>query len=264
MPQSRRVDIDRHNRRVTPEQAAALSRGSIDQLGSAFAEDPATLRRARQLGLTGWAFYLVGRAGVLGDVDPVVVQAAIGLVAGEAVRDGWTTASRVAQPAEVARYHREECRRWGRERLEVFDGVAKLTDLAGRVVQAAEAAGMPLFAAWRAVSAPLGEPGADAAALLHLLREHWAGAYLLAIRAAGLTPLEAILTGPEGEAGALAAGWQPPYPQPGLSLRRLIRAQALTDRIVGQALAVLSVPERTELVELLAGAQAFTAEPMPR
>jgi hypothetical protein len=113
------------------------------------------------------------------------------------------------------------------------------------------------------VSAPLGEVGADAAVLLHLLREYQTGGHLVAIRAAGLTPLEAILASPEGEAGALTAGWLPPYPQLGLSLRRRIQAQALTDRIVGQAYAVLAQAERAELVELLTAAQAFATEPTP-
>lgn len=246
---------------VTPEQTAAACRASIEELGGAFAEDPKTLRRARQLGLTGWAFYVTGRGGVLGDIDPVVVGAAIGLIDDEAVRDGWAAARRVAPPPEIARHHREECCRWGRERLDLFHGVAKLVDLTERVVMAADPAAMPLFAAWRAFPVPENGAGARAAVLLHLLREHRAGAHLLAVRAAGLTPLEAILAEPDGEAGAIAFGWQPPYPPPGLLLRKRIWAGHLADRIVGQAFAALEAPERLELVELLAGAQATAAAP---
>jgi hypothetical protein len=247
---------------VTPEHAAALGRRAIQELGGAFAEDPKTLLRARQLGLPGWAFHLVGRAGVLGDVDPAVVEAAVGFVNGEAVRDGWAAACRVAPPIQVAHHHREECYRWGRERLEMFDGLAKLVDLVDRVVRAADPAGMPLFAAWRAVPVTRSRTGGAAAALLHLLREYWAGGYLIAIRAAGLTPLEAVLAEPEGEAGAMAAGWQPPFPPVALSLRRRVRAQVLADRIVGQAFEALTVAERAALVELLLAAQAFvTAQP---
>jgi hypothetical protein len=246
---------------VTPEQTAAACRRSIQELGGAFAEDPKTLRRARQLGLTGWAFYVAGRGGVLGDVDPAVVSAAIGLIDTEAVTDGWAAARRVASPPEIARQHRAECCRWGREKLDLFHGVAKLVDLTERVVRAADPTGMPLFAAWRALPAPDGGSGARAAVLLHLLREHRAGAYLLAIRAAGLTPLEALLAGQDGEAGAIAFGWQPPYPPPGILLRRRIFAEALTDRIVGQAYAVLDPPERLQLVELLAGAMPVANAP---
>jgi len=246
---------------VTQEQTAAACRAAIEELGGAFAEDPKTLRRARQLGLTGWAFFVTGRGGVLGDVDPAIVAAAIGLIDDEAVRDGWAAARRVAPPPLIARHHREECCRWGRERLDLFHGVAKLVDLTERVVDAADAAGMPLFAAWRAMPAPEDGPGARAAVLLHLLRDHRAGAYLLAIRAAGLSPLEALLAEPDGEAGAIAFGWQPPYPPPGLALRKLIFAGQLADRIVGQAFAVLDVPERVELVELLTAARTSAAAP---
>src|SRR6185312_17226025 len=88
----------------------------------------------------------------------------------------------------------------------------KLVELAERVVVSAEAAGMPLFAAWRAMPLPDGAPSARAAVLAHLLREHRGQAHLLAIRATGLTPLEAIISGPQGETGATAFGWQPPFP----------------------------------------------------
>ena len=246
---------------MTPEQTAAESRSSIQELGGAFAEDPKTLRRARQLGLTGWAFYVAGRGGVLGDVDPAIVGAAIGFIDAEAILDGWASARRVAPPPRIARHHREECCRWGRERLDLFHGVAKLVDLTERVVAAADAAGMPLFAAWRALPVPDEGAGARAAVHLHLLREHRVGAYLLAIRAAGLSPLDALLAEPDGEAGAIAFGWQPPYPPPGLGLRRRIVAEGLTNRIVGQAFAALEAPERVELIELLAAARLTAAAP---
>jgi hypothetical protein len=83
------------------------------------------------------------------------------------------------------------------------------------------------------------------------MREHRAGAHLVAIRAAGLSPLEAIISGPEGEAGAVAYGWQPPYPPVGPLVRRRLWAEAVTDRIAGQAYAVLDSAERVELVGLL-------------
>jgi hypothetical protein len=246
---------------VTPEQTAAGSRKIIQELGGAFAEDPKTLRRARQLGLTGWAFYVAGRGGVLGDVDPATVSAAIGLIDADAVRDGWLAARRVAPLAQIASHHRVECCRWGREKLELFHGVAKLVDLTERVVRAADAAGMPLFAAWRAMPVPEDATGARAAVLLHLLHEYRTGAYLLAIRVAGLSPLEAILTEPDGEAGAIAFGWQPPYPPTGMLLRKRILADAFADRIVGQAFAALEAPERVELIELLAAARVAADAP---
>jgi hypothetical protein len=156
----------------------------------------------------------------------------------------------------VAGHNRTECCRWGREHLERFYGLDRLVDLADRVVASAEAAGAPLFAAWRAMPVPDDSTAARAAVLLHLLREHRGAAHLMAVRASGLTPLEAILAGPDGEAGATAFGWQPPYPQYEPLVRKRAWAEALTDRIAGEAFRILDVGQRIELVQLLDGALA--------
>jgi hypothetical protein len=241
---------------LTPEQAAGASRDAVQELGGAFAEDPRTLRRARQLGLSGWAFFVAGRGGALGDVRPDTVAAALGFIAPEAVTDGWDGARRAVAPTEVASVHLAECCRWGVEHLGGFPLVDRLVELTQRVVLAADPAGMPLFAAWRAMPVPDDAVGAQAAVLLHLMREHRGGAHLLAVRASGLTPLEAIIAGPEGEAGAVASGWQPPYPPAGPLLRRRLWAEAVTDRMVAPAYAALEPGERVELVGLLDSARA--------
>jgi hypothetical protein len=239
---------------VTPEQTATMIRSSVQELGGAFAEDPKTLRRARQLGLTGWSFYVAGRGGALGDVRPDTVAAALGFISTEAVRDGWDTARRVTTPSQVAEQHLAECCRWGREKLDGYHSVERLVALAERVVVAADATGLTLFGAWRCMPMPEDGPGARAAVLAKLLLEYRTGAHLVAIRAGGLTPLEALIASDEGEAAAVAYGWQPPYPHVGPLLRKRIRADVITDRIVGEAFQVLDVTERIELIRLLAEA----------
>jgi hypothetical protein len=236
---------------VTPEQAAAAAKPAVLALGGAFSDDPKTMRRARQIGLTGWAFYVAGRGGALGDVRADTVAAALGFIAPEAVLDGWDAACKVARPEEIAAYNRAECCRWGREHLDGFYGLAKLVELAERVVVSAEPAGMPLFAAWRAMPVPDDALSARAAVLVHLLREHRGQAHLLAIRASGLTPLEAIISGPEGQTGATAFGWQPPFPAFEPLVRRRSWAEALTDRIAGDAFRALAPSERLDLVNVL-------------
>lgn len=130
-------------------------------------------------------------------------------------------------------------------------GTERLSALVERAVVAAEASAMPLFAAWRAMPLPDLSPGARSAAGLRLLREHFTGAYLLAVRAAGMTPLEAVLAGPEGEAGAVACGWPPPYPPIGPLVRRRLWAEAVTNRLVAPAFTALGPADGAELVELL-------------
>jgi hypothetical protein len=235
---------------VTPEQTATATRLAVHELGGAFAECPKTLRRARQLGLTGWSFYVAGRGGALGDVRPDTVAAALGFIADDAVRDGWDTARRITPPSQIAAQHLAECCRWGRERLDDFPGVNRLVTLAERVVLAADAAGLALFAAWRSMPLPEDGPGARAAALAKLLREYRSGAHLLAIRAGGLTPLEAVIASADGASAAVAYGWQPPFPPIEPLLRRRIRADLITDRIVGEAYQALDIAERIELVRL--------------
>jgi hypothetical protein len=241
---------------VTPELTAAACKAAVHELGGAFSECPKTLRRARLMKLSGWAFYVAGRGGALGDVRPDTVAAALGFIAPEAVNDGWDAARRTTTPGEVAATNLAECCRWGNEHLSGFGGLLRLVELAERAVVAADPAGMPLFAAWRAMPVPDDGLGARAAVLLHLLREHRCGAHLLAIRAAGLSPLEAIISGPDGEAGAVAFGWQPPYPPLGPLVRRRAWAEAVTDRIAGQAFRVLEPAERVELCGLLDSALA--------
>ena len=114
-----------------------------------------------------------------------------------------------------------------------------------------DAAGLPLFAAWRAMPVPDDSAGALAAVQLHLLHEHRMGGQVAAMRASGLAPLEAIIAGPEGETGAVAFGWQPPYPPAGPLARRLVWAESVAHSLAGQAYGRLDREERVEFCGLL-------------
>jgi hypothetical protein len=236
---------------VTPEQAAAKAKPALAGLVGAFAESPQTLRRARLLGLSGWAYHVSARAGALGEVRPETVAAAIGFIAPEAVIDGWEATTKTSEPMEVATWHLHELCRWGNDQLGGFPRVARLLELSRRVVSAVDAAGLPLFAAWRAMPVPDDSLAAQAAVQLHLLHEHRMGVQVVAIRASGLAPLEAIIAGPEGETGAVAFGWQPPYPPAGPLVRRLMWADSVADALAGQAYGRLDREERVELCGLL-------------
>jgi hypothetical protein len=236
---------------VTPEQAAANAKPGLATLVGAFAESPQTLRRARLLGLSGWAYHVSARAGALGEVRPETVAAAIGFIAPDAVADAWEAATKATEPMEVATWHLHELCRWGGDQLGGFPRLSRLLDLSKRVVYAVDGAALPLFAAWRAMPVADAKPGAQAAVMLHLLHEHRLGVHVVAVRASGLTPLQAIIAGPEGETGAVAFGWQPPYPPAGPIVRRLMWAESIADAMAGQAYAQLDLAERVELVGLL-------------
>jgi hypothetical protein len=103
-------------------------------------------------------------------------------------------------------------------------------------------------------------PGALAALQIHLMHEHRAGAMLIAVRSCGLTPVEAIIAGRDGEQEAITYGWPPPFPPRIGLLRRFTYAEALADKISGAAYAVLEPGERAELVHLLTTAAAGLKE----
>ena len=142
-----RIGQGEQNRAVTPEQAAANARPGLANLVGAFAESPQTLRRARLMGLSGWAYHVSARAGALGDVRPETVAAAIGFIAPEAVTDGWEAAAKTTPPVEVATWHLHELCRWGVDELGGFPRLTRLLELSRQVVSAVDGAGLPLFAA---------------------------------------------------------------------------------------------------------------------
>jgi hypothetical protein len=243
---------------VTPETAAAATARSVGIIDAAWSTDPGVLRRARSLELSAWAFWLAGRGGVLGDgAHPDAVTAALGLVAPDAARLGWDAAGRVG-PSAIADARQAECARWGSRQLsETADD--RLVDLLDRVVWAADSAALPIFAAARARMTATGDAGARAAVLISLLHEHRAGVMLVATRACGLRPVEALIAGPEGVQEALTLGWSPPFPSRLAVLRRFAYAEGLANRMAGAAFRALDRPERVELVGRLNAAAAVVA-----
>jgi hypothetical protein len=225
----------------------------VFQLGAAFGADATFDETARRLGLSHWAFYFGARAGVLGRVDPEVVTAACGFFAPNFVATAWYEAIDALDPTTIVAADVRLCLTWARthlpDRLDP-DGLARLADLAERVVAAADATGRPLFAAWRALPARADDPAGRVALALLRLREHRGASHLISVAAEGLTPLEAILVD-AGQRKAAANGWLPPYPQTVVARTRMLAADRRTESLAGRPYAVLSEPERIELVALM-------------
>jgi hypothetical protein len=238
---------------VMPEFAASAAARPVGALERAWSTDSRVLHRARALELSTFTFSVVGRAGVLGDgTDPVVLAAALGSVAPDALRTGWEAARRVG-PTAVARAWLDECQAWGGRALpDAADD--HLSELLGRVVEAANDTGMPVAAATRAlVEARIGAAtaGARVALLVHTLAEFRAAAMVMGCRVAGLTPVEALAAEPEGDQEATLLGWSPPFPSRLGVLRRHASAVAIADRLTHDAFRPLTGGERGELVDRL-------------
>lgn len=203
--------------------------------------------------------YSRGRGGVLGDVDADVVTSAFGFFPAATVRAAWES---IALPAEqAATGYLGVCQDFGRRKLGGFDGAGRLAELLAPVAAAADPAGVALFAGWRALPLAADDP-ARAMQLIHVLRELRGGLHLLAIRASGLTPEQAVLIGgsprSSGADHAREFGWPEPYPETTPELRqRWEAAEALTDDLIGPAFAVLDADQGVELAELLTAAHGL-------
>jgi hypothetical protein len=240
---------------------AHAAREAVSGLGGAFMLSPEAKAAGKETGLRGRELYVVGRGGVLGDGPGAAVAAAIGFFEPRLIAQAWDAGRAKAPVAQTVARYAQVCRDWGRHRWSDLAGVDRLADLLVKVAAAADAAGWPLFAGWRARPLPDDPPG-RAAQLLHVLREHRGGAHLGAVRAMGLTPLQAIVAGPYGAASVPFYGWAGPVPEVDDDVRsRHARAEELTDEMAAPAYAVLGDAEAAELLELLARAGEAAALP---
>lgn len=211
-------------------------------------------------GYRGWELYMGGRAGVLGPAPAEVVSAVLGFFEPGMVRTNWEAAQRDRPLPETVQRYVEACHLWGRNRFGSMDGVERLADLLDAVARRVEPAALPLLAAWRAFPLPDDAP-ARATQLLHVLREHRGGAHVNAVRAVGLSPLEAVLAGKLGAPNATFFGWPEPYPEVDERLTaQRIEAERLTTDMVAPAYAGLTESEATDLVALLGAAERQASE----
>lgn len=240
---------------MTPEETAAAVKDPINSLGRAFMTSRATRERGAELGLVGWAFYVAGRAGVLGEVDADVAAAALVFCPRDWVREHWERASEVMKPAEATRFYAEACQAWGRRKLDTVEDADRLAALLERVASSGDPAGRPLFAGWRAL--PLADDApARLSQLFMVLREHRGNGHAMCVLAQGLSPLEAIVAGPLGFDGAAFFEWPEPYPDPEPFRQRWRAAEAATGPLTAPAFAVLDKAEREELGRLVHAAAA--------
>ncbi len=222
---------------------------------------PSTTEKAAAAGLPtdGHAAYAVGRLGVLGECPVDNVVAAAHFWEPDRMRSMVQNGRAVATPAQGAAVYARICQEWGQDHLGGFDGVERLGELCGRVVEHASPIGAPTFVGWRDQELP--EPGPQRTfQLCQTMRELRFGRHSVAVQARGMGPLDAILSGPAGEWNAEFFGWPKPYPDvSGLADEREA-VEALTDRLHGPDFDVLTEDERAELRHLAKAARSCAAE----
>jgi hypothetical protein len=245
-----------------PTTVAWSVKGAIQELGGAFMFSREARRFGEGTGVPGFTGpYMRGRCGVLGEVDAEVVTAAVGFFHPGTVREAWESVPMPA--AEAAEGYLAACHAFGRRRLASFPEADRLAGLLLAVVENADPIGVPLFAGWRVM--PRAEDGpALVLQLVHTLRELRGGLHVLAIKASGLTPVQAVLIGgsPMFEAADQARlyGWPDPLDEVTDGDRaRWREAELLTDEMAQRAFSVLDKAEGEELTALLGRAHAAAA-----
>jgi len=237
---------------VTPEQTAAALKKPNGDAGFEFMADPLTREGGKAAGLRGRPLYHCGRGGALGDVPAEVVVAAFAFFPPEVVHAHWEAGRQVMPPPEAALLYAGLCNEWGRRTFVEGPGTERFLELLERVCDGAEAAGLPLFAAWRRLPRPDDVPG-RLAQVMNVMREHRGSIHACAVAAVGMDPLAANLGGAYGEAGARFLEWPEPYPDASPYKAQWEQAEQLTSAAAAAAYRILSADERAELVDLLPG-----------
>jgi len=226
--------------------ALALVRSTsvpIHDIGTAIYLSPDVMGWAAEWGWSNpFAFYFAGRGGMLGDVSHDVVTSACGWFEPNAVKAMYSEGAAVAGSAQAAARMAEAHSMWGNKHYGQIDGIEEIVAVTDELVRGLEGQAIPLFVGWRN-AARSDSPAGRAAQLMQMLREWRGGLHLVATTAAGLTPLEAILTN-EGAGQAKFFGWAEPFPDVAAIKTRHDQAEEMTDRLCALTLAQALDPSR--------------------
>ncbi|NKZ07486.1 SCO6745 family protein [Actinomadura latina] len=233
---------------LTAAETVRAADAIVHDIGSKWMLDPAVSEHGTELGYGNpFAFYFAGRGGVLGDVDGSVVWAALGFFEPGVVQAMWDEGVAIAGAREAARRYAKAFTAWGEKHL---PDDPRLCELAGRVADAADGSGLPLFCGWRAEPLPESGPG-RLVQVLQVLRELRGGLHLVATTSVGLSPLESVLVH-EGEGKARFCGWQGDLPDCAHLKPRRAEAEEITDRLSAKVYErALSPSERAEFAALV-------------
>jgi hypothetical protein len=202
---------------------------------------------------SGIQFWIVGRAGVLGNCPAEVAAAAIAFEPLDRVIEAWGAVPENLTHYDVALHYAGRVIAWGESAFEHEDpDVLEAIDILGRrIVDAAPAAMGVLFAGWRQFTLP-DTPSGRAALVIHLLRELRGAAHIAAVIACGLTPVDAIIAAPHppprtGHSYAEKMGHRGPFRNPEEVSQQRIEAERITSELLVPHFNALSVDELMRL-----------------
>ena len=237
---------------MTPAELVAAACPTIASQGAAFYFIPETTGRGKEHGVDGFRLYVLGRGGVLGDTSAEVVASAFGYFNPAMIAKLWNSGSEKLAPSAAAALYWEACADLGRRRLANVDGLDALVDALSAVNDAADPAGLALYAGIRQLPLVDDAPG-RAMQLIATLREFRGSAHLVAIRAVGLDHTHAhFIKRPDMVEGF---GWTAADAEGTSDEDRTLldRAEEITDRIVTPAYAALDEAGQRALLHGLDG-----------
>jgi hypothetical protein len=228
----------------------------VGELGARFYFDDATRARAKELGLRSIEYYGLGRAGVMGDVEPETVAQAFTFFSNAAIGRMYGEPRRRFSPLDAAAHYLESADAYAVVAYAELDAalLAGVADATFRVAAIVPEGRYPVFDGYRRAGR-----AANAAASAYrgviLLRELRGGAHIDAVQESGLSPADAAyLEDPaifslhgyaDEDRGDLADGPE-----------RRSFAEDATSRTMADFFAVLDEGERESLV---AGVAAMAA-----
>ncbi|MEV6446144.1 hypothetical protein [Amycolatopsis sp. NPDC051716] len=238
----------------------------VQVLGGKFMTSPELAEVEAEVGLPPRSLYVRGRSAVLGDVPPKVAAELFGIFPHWLFEFVLPPATAALDAPAAVRAYAESSARWSRVSLSAVSEPGRLAELLFRVVDAADASGLALFAGWKNAERPEGDVERLGFALM-VFRELRGGLHFAALRAVGLSVPEAVIADPEGGRGRLLRTAWPEDAADELAAAaerkpdlcdRWHRAEALTDDRIGELLvSALSEPERAEFARRLAELAEF-------
>ena len=216
---------------------------------------PSTITVGKSLGLKGMEFYVAGRGGALGDCEGSVVAAAFGYFNPIIINAAWTLAIAKHPARTIGSMHYECAAVVGREKHSALPNLAEFVSAMQKVFDAMDPDGLALFAAFKSLPLVNDLPG-RAMQLAASLREYRGSAHLVAVRASGVSGIQAhFIKRPKDMKNF---GWsESEYPIVNDETRaRMVATEKLTDAL---CIAPYSVLNETERASLVAGARAFEA-----
>ena len=238
---------------MTPAELVRHVSPTIGSVGAAFYFNPATLARGKELGLDGFRFYALGRGGVLGDVEPSVIQSAFGYFNPELVRKIWTSAREVVPPRQAAADYMSCAGAVGETKLGAVEGLDAFNAAAEKVIAAVDLSALALFAG--IISEPKSdEPAARAMQNMAVLRELRGSVHLVAIAAQGLSAELAHRI--KRPADIATFGWEEGVEPTDSDRAKWDAAEALTDQLLEAPYSVLDDVEAQAFVAVVDAAGA--------